>query len=75
MVSPHGHVSVEIVLARQVQQIRIESSCRLLAGGFCTSTTMRIVSQDLLGILDPLVSGLDVGCNGAKVGAHPVNDL
>jgi hypothetical protein len=33
------------------------------------------VSQNLLDILDPLVSGLNVGCDGAKVGAHPVNDL
>ena len=74
MVSPHGHVTLQVVLARQVQQIHIESSCHLLAGRFLPTTSVRIVSQNLLDIVDPLVSGLDVGCNSAKVGAHPLND-
>ena len=75
MVSPHGHVTLEVVLARQVQQIPIQSSCHLLAGGFCTSMNRRIVSQNLLDILDPLVSRLDVGCDSAKVGVNSLNDL
>ena len=75
MVSPHCHVSLEIVLGRQLKQIRIESSSHLLAGGFLPITSVRIVSQNLFDILDPLVSRLDVGCNSAKVGPDLVNDL
>ena len=75
MVAPHGNISVEIVLARQLKQICIESSGYLLAGTRFPSTSRRIVSEYLLDIQNPLVSCPDVGGNGAKVGAHPVDDL
>lgn len=75
MVSPHGNVTVEIVLARQVKQICIEFGGHLLAGTRFPSTSMRIVSQNLLDIQNPLVSCSDLGLNGAKVGANPVDDL
>ena len=75
MVSPHDYVSLEIVLARQLKQICIEFGSHLLAEGRFPSTNMRILSQNLLDILDPLVSRLNLACNRAKVGSNPVNDL
>ena len=75
MVSPCRHITLEIVLARQLQQIGIEFGGHLLAGTRFPSTSMRIVSEYLLDIQNPLVSCSDVGFNRTKVGANPLDDL
>lgn len=74
MVSPHGNVTVEIVVAHQLKQICIEFGGHLLAGTRSPSTSMRIVSEYLLDIQNPLVSCSDLGLDGTKVGANPLDD-
>lgn len=75
MVSPCRHITLEFASTSQLQQIGIQSGSHLLAGNRLSFVTTRIVSEDLLDVQNPLVSCSDVGLNGAKVGANPVDDL